>query len=244
MKQNKYDDPTFFDQYSLMARSINGLAGAGEWYILQRMLPNFKDKRVLDLGCGYGWHCQYAAEQGAKSVIGTDISEKMLAVANSKNNYPNVSYQQIAIEDIDFAANSFDIVLSSLAFHYIQSFTEICQKVKHCLASGGDFVFSVEHPVFTAQGEQVWIYDQQQKPLYWPVDHYFAEGKRQANFLGAEVIKYHRTLTSYINTLLQQGFRLTQLIEPQPDPKLLEKYPEYADELRRPMFLLIAAQKT
>lgn len=243
MKQNKYDDPSFFEQYSQMARSIDGLAGAGEWYIFKQMLPNLQNKRVLDLGCGFGWHCQYVAEQGAKSVIGTDISAKMLTEANKKNAYPNVSYQQTAIEDIHFAKDSFDVVISSLAFHYIKSFTEICEKVASCLISGGDFIFSVEHPVFTAQGKQDWIYDQQQKPLYWPVDNYFAEGSRQANFLGEQVTKYHKTLTTYINTLLENGFQLTKLVEPQPDPRLLEKYPEYSDELRRPMFLLIAAKK-
>ena len=65
MKENKYDDPQFFEKYSHMARSEQGLEGAGEWYALQKMLPDFSGKRVLDLGCGYGWHCRYAARQGA-----------------------------------------------------------------------------------------------------------------------------------------------------------------------------------
>ena len=37
---------------------------------LRKLLPDFKDKRVLDLGCGYGWHCIYAMEHGASSVVG------------------------------------------------------------------------------------------------------------------------------------------------------------------------------
>ena len=48
------------------------------------MLPDFKGKRVLDLGCGYGWHCIYAMENGASSVVGVDISHKMLEVAKGK----------------------------------------------------------------------------------------------------------------------------------------------------------------
>lgn len=54
MKENKYDDNTFFQKYSQMSRSQQGLAGAGEWETLRKLLPDFKDKRVLDLGCGYG----------------------------------------------------------------------------------------------------------------------------------------------------------------------------------------------
>ena len=74
MKENKYDDNIFFQKYSQMSRSQQGLAGAGEWETLRKLLPDFKDKRVLDLGCGYGWHCIYAMEHGASSVVGVDIS--------------------------------------------------------------------------------------------------------------------------------------------------------------------------
>ena len=65
MKENKYDDERFFGQYSQMSRSVQGLRGAGEWHELKKMLPDFNGKRVLDLGCGFGWHCRYAIERGA-----------------------------------------------------------------------------------------------------------------------------------------------------------------------------------
>ena len=77
MKENAYDNPAFFEKYSQMARSQLGLAGAGEWPTLQPMLPQFEGRRVLDLGCGYGWHCMYAADHGAASVLGVDISETL-----------------------------------------------------------------------------------------------------------------------------------------------------------------------
>ena len=50
MKENKYDDESFFKKYSEMDRSKQGLKGAGEWYELQKVLPEFSGKRVLDLG--------------------------------------------------------------------------------------------------------------------------------------------------------------------------------------------------
>jgi len=67
-----------------MGRSVNGLEAAGEWHELKKMLPNFQDKKVLDLGCGFGWHCGFAIENGANSVIGVDISQKMLSEAKNK----------------------------------------------------------------------------------------------------------------------------------------------------------------
>ena len=243
MKENKYDDNRFFSQYSQMSRSVEGLKGAGEWHILKKMLPEFKGKRVLDLGCGFGWHCIYAVEHGATQVTGIDISEKMLKEAQFRNSSPLISYHCMAIEDFDFQPGNYDVVISSLTFHYLESFINVCRKIHECLTPGGSFVFSVEHPIFTAYGSQDWYYDEKGNSVHWPVDNYFTEGKRTAVFLGEEVIKYHKTLTNYINSLLQAGFEICELIEPEPDEEMLNTIPEMKDELRRPMMLLISAKK-
>ena len=129
MKQNKYDDSNFFSAYKQMARSIKGLEGAGEWHVLKALMPELRNKSVLDLGCGFGWHCLFAREQHASSVIGVDISAKMLQQAREKTDDPAISYIQIPIEDIEFSNSQFDVVISSLAFHYIESFEAICKKV-------------------------------------------------------------------------------------------------------------------
>lgn len=243
MKENKYDNDKFFNEYSRFPRSVEGLSAAGEWKEMEKLLPDFKGKRVLDIGCGFGWHCIYAAEHGASYVMGTDISEKMLEVAKSKTIYPGVEYRKMAMEDMTFSANEFDVVISSLAFHYTPDFKDICTKVSKYLAPGGDFVFSVEHPVFTACGTQDWAYDKDGNRDHWPVDSYFFEGKRDAVFLGEHIIKYHKTLTTYLNALLQTGFNIAGIVEPQPAGHLLDTVSGMRDELRRPMMLLVSAKK-
>lgn len=243
MKENKYDDERFFGQYSRMSRSTDGLEGAGEWPALRRMFPRFEGKRVLDLGCGFGWHCRYAVEQGARSVVGIDLSGKMLEEAARRNGSPLIEYRRMAVEDYDYPAGAFDVVISSLTFHYLESFDEVCRKVHSCLADGGSFVFSVEHPVFTAYGSQDWYYGEKGEMLHWPVDRYFDEGRRSAVFLGEKVTKFHKTLTTYINGLIRSGFEITGLEEPQPTEQLLETVPGMKDELRRPMMLIISARK-
>ena len=155
---NLYDDPVFFEKYSQMLRSVKVLAGAGEWPALRGMLPDFQGKRVLDLGCGFGWHCLYAVECGAKKVVGDDSSEKMLLRPKKQTQSDVISYIHSALEEVSFPAESFDVAVSSLVLHYICSFEDICRKVNLWLAVGGDFIFSVEHPVFTAQGPQDWFY--------------------------------------------------------------------------------------
>ena len=110
------------------------------------------------------------------------------------------------------------------------------------MAPGGYFVFSVEHPVFTAYGSQDWYYDENGNILHFPVDNYYYEGKRKAVFLGEEVVKYHRTLPTYLNTLLTHGFELSQVVEPQPPDSMLH-IPGMLDEMRRPMMLIVSARK-
>jgi SAM-dependent methyltransferase len=243
MKENKYDNPSFFAAYGNMIRSQKGLDGAGEWHTLRKLLPDFKDKRVLDLGCGYGWHCRYAIENGAVSVLGIDLSTKMLEKAQSLTTDQRIHYQNTAIEDLELLPGSFDVVLSSLAIHYISDFDSLCKNVHQVLSSHGVFVFSVEHPVFTAYGNQDWIYDSNGNKVHWPVDRYFKEGKRSAIFLGQEVIKYHRTVDTYVNGLLSNGFNMNGFVEPTPEEQMLAQHPDREEELRRPMMLIISSVK-
>ena len=242
MKENKYDSEVFFEKYSQMMRSQKGLQGAGEWSELQKILPDFRGKRVLDLGCGYGWHCKYAADHQAKSVLGTDISQKMLRRAEEINAAPQIEYRCAAMEDLSFPAQTFDVVLSSLAFHYVEAFEPLVGEISNWLTPGGSLVFSVEHPVFTAYGTQDWYYDEAGEILHFPVDNYYYEGRRDAVFLGERVVKYHRTLTTYLNTLLEHGFVLQHVIEPQPPEEMME-LDGMRDEMRRPMMLLVSAVK-
>ncbi|WP_026908137.1 class I SAM-dependent methyltransferase [Paucisalibacillus globulus] len=243
MKQNKYDDVKFFSAYKKMSRSMKGLEGAGEWPVLKELIPDLRNKHVLDLGCGFGWHCRYAREQHASSVVGVDISEKMLQKARNLTNDPLISYIRKPIEDLNFTDSQFDVVISSLAFHYIESFESICKNVYDCLKPGGTFVFSVEHPIFTSRKEQDWHYDEQGNRLHWPVDNYAQEGLRETTFLTDNVTKYHRTLSTYINDLIQAGFNVKAVKEPMPTDIIEKNMPEMKDENRRPMFLIILAEK-
>lgn len=237
-----YDDPAFFEKYSDMPRSRLGLEGAGEWHVFRNFMPDFSNKDVLDLGCGFGWHARYAAERKARHVVAIDVSERMLAKAESMDS-EGIEYRLSAMEDLSFPASTFDVIISSLAFHYVKDWDTLIRKISSWLRPDGDFVFSVEHPVFTAYGSQDWYYSEDGKILHFPVDNYFYEGKRDAIFLGEHMTKYHRTLTTYISSLLDNGFTITKLAEPEPPENMMD-IPGMKDEMRRPMMLLIAAKKT
>jgi SAM-dependent methyltransferase len=243
MSQNIYDDPTFFDGYSKMPRSVGGLGSAEEWPVLRGLLPGLAGKRLLDLGCGFGWHCRYARQQGAAYVLGVDISAQMLERARALGDDQAIEYRHAGIEEVDLRDEEFDVVISSLAFHYVERYDAACRKVSSALAEGGAFVFSVEHPMFTSRPEQDWCVSPDGRRLHWPVDHYQEEGVRHTNWLADDVIKYHRTIATYLNTLIESGFRILAMAEAGVSAERAQECPELKDERRRPMMLLVAAQK-
>ena len=242
MTENQYDDAAFFREYAKMTRSRQGLAGAGEWRQFRRMFPPLEGKSVLDLGCGYGWHCKYAAEQGAAEVLGVDLSQRMLREAETRNADPRITYRRCGIEAYEYPENRWDCVVSNLALHYIAHLDGVFVRVCKTLKPGGFFLLNMEHPVFPAGVHQDWVYADDGKPLYWPVDDYFLPGERITRFLDCEVRKQHHTLTQILMGLVNSSFELQAVEEAQP-PEEMMSLPGMADELRRPMMLLVKARK-
>jgi ubiquinone/menaquinone biosynthesis C-methylase UbiE len=241
MPQNIYDDPQFFEGYSLFRRSREGLAGAPEWPALQRMLPPLKGIRVLDLGCGFGYFARWAGEQGAASVLGIDFSEKMLARARTQTQDPKVTYRRGDIESLALPNASFDLVYSSLVLHYIEDIDALFASLRRLLAPGGHLVFSVEHPIYMAPSHPGWQIDANGVKI-WPLNDYLIEGRRVTDWITPGVVKYHRTIATYVNSLLAQGFTLVRLEEWTPTSEQIAERPELAEELQRPPFLLVAAR--
>jgi len=243
--QNIYDNPAFFAGYSQIPRSVEGLDAVYEWPAFQRLLPpSLVDCRILDLGCGLGYFAREARFRGARSVVGVDISERMLADARSRSDDAGISYVRSSLEAFEPEADGFDLVVSMLALHYMDDYAGVLRRVARCLVPGGRFAFSVEHPIYTANGTSDWHHGPDGTQEHWPVDHYRDEGERRTRWFVDGVIKYHRTIETYVNMLLDAGLRLSRLEEPEAESRpLLAKRPELKDERRRPPFLLIAADR-
>src|SRR6185312_1486097 len=121
MAQNIYDDPGFFERYSRMRRSVGGLDEVLEWPTLRDMVGDVRGRRVLDLGCGMGWFCRWAADAGAASVLGIDLSQNMLARAREMTAAGRpIRYETADLETLALPPDMFDVAHSSLAFHYVE----------------------------------------------------------------------------------------------------------------------------
>lgn len=242
--QNIYDDPDFFAGYAGLPRSELGLGAVFEWPAFQRLLPpSLHGKRVLDLGCGWGYLARELRARGAREVVGIDVSERMLREARARTPDPAISYRRAELEQFEPGGTEYDLVVSTLALHYVADYAGVVRGVAACLVPGGRFAFSVEHPIFTAAGTVDWHKAPDGSTLHWPVDRYRDEGERRTHWFVDGVVKYHRTLETYVNTLLDNGFSLRRLEEPEGEGKLLAEHPEWRDERRRPPFLLLAADR-
>jgi len=242
MTQNIYDNPEFFAGYSRLGRSVEGLEGAPEWPALSALLPELRGRKAVDLGCGFGWFCRWAREQGAAEVLGIDVSENMLVRARADTADAAITYLRADMERVELPEAAFDVAYSSLALHYIENLERLLANVHRALVPGGYLVFSAEHPIFTAPAHPGWMVDAAGRKR-WPVDSYLCEGPRRTDWLAKGVIKQHRTLGTYLNLLLRLGFALTHVEEWGPTDEQIAARPCLAEERQRPMFLLVAARR-
>ncbi|MGO1069424.1 class I SAM-dependent methyltransferase [Lysobacter sp. CA199] len=241
MTQNIYDDDAFFEGYSQLPRSRRGLDGAPEWPTLQALLPSMTGLRVADLGCGYGWFCRLASEQGAARVLGLDVSAKMLERAQSQPR-SGVSYARADLEAVSLPSVSFELIYSSLTLHYIENLAGLLRNARGALVPGGRLVFSIEHPIYMAPSRPAWI-DGADGRRCWPLNDYQREGERITDWLAPGVRKQHRTLGTLLNLLIDTGLMLDRVIEWGPSPQQLQDQPALAEETDRPMLLLVAAHR-
>lgn len=239
--QNLYDDPNFFNMYKQLRETNITYNDFVEQPAIKKLLPEVKGLQIADLGCGFGDLAMYLIDKGAEHVVGVDISEKMLEHAKK---HPQIQYLQSSMEDIQFNDAQFDLIVSSLAFHYVEDFKSLIQKVVTWIRPNGYLVFSTEHPVILSRKcQEGWIIDSNEHKLYWPIDNYGEEGER-TQFWGIDgVIKYHRRLSTLINTLILNGLVIQEIDEPESTKEGLEKMPKLINERRRPSFIVIKAQK-
>ena len=239
-QQNIYDNETFFEGYKKIRENEVNANNLFEIPALFSMMPNLKDKIILDLGCGFGEHCKRFVESGAKKVIGIDISEKMLEIAKQENADSKITYINMPMENIWQLNEKFDVVVSSLAFHYVEDFSGVVKNIYDMLNENGVFLFSQENPLCTCfSGGNRWTKDENGNKLYINLSNYGIEGKRKSSWFVDNVKKYHRTFSTIINTLIETGFKIEKMIEPLPTEDLLKKFPEYKDLFHKPDFLLV-----
>ncbi|MDJ0389012.1 class I SAM-dependent methyltransferase [Roseomonas sp. E05] len=213
-----------------------------KWPAIQAMLPDLRGRRLVDLGCGFGWFARWARTEGASHVLGLDLSENMLARAKAGAVDPAVEYARADLETLELPAGEFDLAYSSLTFHYIEDFGRLIRMVFRALTPGAHLVFTIEHPIYMASTRPGWLVREDGQKT-WAVDNYAVEGARTTDWLARGVVKQHRTLGTTLNTLIASGFAVREVQEWHPTQEQVAERPALAEEMERPMMVLISAQR-
>ncbi len=195
---------------------------------LLALLPDVKNKSVLDLGCGPGVYAQILTQRGAR-VTAVDGSAEMVAITSDRLG-PSVNcYQQNLNDGLPTEKDhSYDVVISPLTIHYLQDWRPFLKAVHRVLKHAGSFVFSTHHPMvdFTASPSgdyfRTELIEEQWDTIGKPVD----------------VAYYRRPLTGIFESLKAAGLMVADFSEGEPVAEMKQSNPEKYLELKtKPCFL-------
>jgi len=245
MSVDYYDIDSFFQNYISWRKNEFSANELVEKPNFLRLLPDILNKKILDLGCGFGDYSRFLYDMGASQVVGVDVSKKMIDMAESQKDDRNIIYYRMPIEEIGFERSTFDLVISNLVIHYIDDVEAIFKKVNDVLSPNGVFVFSTEHPTSTASYNLGWQTDEKTgEQLYWRLDNYGIPGPRETNWMEHVFTKHHRTIGNYCDALANNGFTIKRIREAVPTQEDIEKNNELKKYLKRPLYLMISAKKS
>jgi SAM-dependent methyltransferase len=196
--------------------------------------------RVLDLGCGDAEIGRDLLNAGAARYRGVDGSERMVRAARRVLAGTTGEAVRGDIEDLAELAESFDLVLSRMALHYVADLGGVLRACRECLAPGGRLVFTVVHPVITSHDARESSTERRQN---WVVDDYFVTGPRDQQWLGTKTVWHHRTVEDYVFELRNAGFALVNLRECAPRRERFDDDAEFERRRRIPLVLLLVGAR-
>ena|SRR6266508_3179819 len=236
-----YDDDAVFKTYMARRQRENNPNDTLEKPIILELAGELTNQRILDLGCGDATFGREALTRGCQSYLGIEASSNMVNSAQQVLDGTNGKVVHATVENWDYPAQAFDLVISRLVLHYIKDVDSVFRQVYQTLMNKGRFVFSIEHPVITSC-DRGWQGNGPRQD--WLVDNYFDIGERITSWIGGQVIKYHRTVENYFVGLQRAGFVVESLREAEPQrERFNEDEDTYQRRKRIPLFLIMAGQK-
>lgn len=235
-----YEEKDFLENYLQRRNRTESPNNSIEKPAIYELLGTFRNRRILDLGCGDGVFGKELLEAGALYYHGVEGSERMRQLASANLVGLEAQVTNSTMERFDFPVEHYDIVVSRLAIHYLSEIEELFCNVHRTLKPGGKFVFSVQHPVTTSSFASK---KTGEKRSSWIVDDYFEEGERQEPWIDKIVVKHHRSIESYFSALTTAGFSVTGLQEGLPKRQYFVNEEEYNRRKRIPVILAFSCIK-
>ncbi len=215
------------------------------------LLGDVENKVILDAGCGAGYLCRLLAKRGAR-MIGVDLSSKFIEIAGKRERQDplGIEYYNGSLSDLSiFPGDTFEVIISNIVLIDVRDYKGALAELCRVLKPGGRMIFSILHPCFASPSVCGWLRVPEdstrvEDKLYRIIDRYFDTGRFIIyNWFSSPISSYHRTLSDYINTLIEAGFEIRKVVEPQPKLEGFENIPEFDSEKRIPIFLIFEVRK-
>lgn len=213
------------------------------------LLPDLAGKKVLVLGTGPGADAAELKKRGADQVVGTDISQKLIEIA--KQTYPDCEFHVMDMEKLDFEDESFDLVFSSLAVHYLATWNNFLAEAFRVLKPGGQLIFSSAHPLSDGMQHER-IEDKKVALLGFESNVNTGDVKTYGQYFDdfkidikdPEWIVYHHSLETMVDQILGVGFDIRAIKEPRPQAEMKKVDPRhYAELVSMPWAIIFKLQK-
>lgn len=222
-----------------------------------KMLPDIKNLKGLDIGCGEGYNTRIAAKRGA-NITAIDISTVFITSAeeSEKQEPLGIKYQVASATYIPFPDKSFDFAIATMSLMDISDTEKAISEAFRVIKPNGFFQFSITHPCFTISSGR-WVKDDEGKRTGLIVTDYFKrfEGEIEEWIFGAapkemidkmrkfKIPRFTRILSDWLNILIAEGFVLEEFCEPYPSDEVLKRYPGEYDSTIIPYFMIIRCRK-
>ncbi|MCA9488206.1 MAG: class I SAM-dependent methyltransferase [Nanoarchaeota archaeon] len=213
-----------------------------------KLLGGVKDKRILDAGCGEGYLSRILSNQGAM-VVAIDSSRGMIEKAKNYSKENKVKYCVDSILSLKTVRkNSIDKAISVMVFNYLNKKSEwniALRKIHGILKKSGEFVLALQHPFEIVHSPKTnWIdHIKNENKVYWDEKGIF---KKLFDFRGNSfrTKNIHRTFSTILNKLIENGFEIKRVLEPKPSKKDLRSFKRmWGDEIKYPYYLIIKSIK-
>jgi SAM-dependent methyltransferase len=221
------------------------------------LLPDVAGLSGLDIGCGEGHNTRMLARRGAR-VTGIDIAEVFIAHAGqAEADEPlGIEYRVASAVELPFVDRAFDFATGFMSFMDIPETDRVIAEAFRVLRPGGFLQFSICHPCFDTPHRRN-LRDSSGLTYAIEIGDYFRnlEGNMDEWLFSAappeakrglpmfKTPRFTRTLSHWLNLLIDTGFRLERLAEPRPTDETIRSCPALQDAQVVSYFLHLRTRK-
>lgn len=204
-----------YDAFAAAYAEENDKGLFNAWYArpeLLRLAGDVEGMRVLDAGCGHGPLFAALRDRGAV-VSGFDLSSAMVAIARDRlGDNADLRVADLA-KPLPYDDASFDLIMCSLALHYVEDWAPTLSEFRRVLRPGGRVVGAIIHP---------FVY-----PFSYPGQDYFALTRYSEDYefngQSLTMTYWHRPLGDVVGAFLDAGLRIISVTEPEAVPETPEE---------------------